>query len=167
MLGLSGSKRTDRSGWIPGAGPELERDPAWTQVLGPPLEHPYLLGGHLMRKRPADATGPRPDTSPACHCRRMGRASRRGGPRCQCEPGHAGRRVPADRAGRRPGRRPLVDLALQRRGLARAQRPRHRRGQHPHRDAGRRRHDHYNPSNRLPVMDGWDYIVRLLPNPPP
>ena len=69
---------------------------------------------------------------------------------------------------RRPGRRLLVDLGLQRRRLLRAERPRRRTASTTSPPSRPRRCGHRalrrlpdDRPNSLPIMEGWNYLVRL------
>ena len=120
-----------------------------------------------LRRHVRQAVRGRPGASPVGDGRRLGRpAGERGALRRRHRRPPGGRVRAAPR--RRPGRRLLVDLGLQRRRLLRRQRPRRgqrqqrhggpRRGRRGHRALRRLRDDR---PNCLPIMEGWNYLVRL------
>ena len=97
----------------------------------------------------------------------LGRPARNRKPSTQRRSRLPDRRVPGHRR-RRAGRWVLVDLGLQRRRLLRGQRPQRLQRQQHHRGTERRRHDHGHfggcgddRPNCIPIIDGWNYAVRL------
>ena len=120
----------------------------------------------------ANAFGAKQDVNPRASPdrlrRRMGRTSRSRGQLRQRKPEPSGRRVPAHRAGRRTGRRILVDLALQPDEYFV---PNDRDAVSVNNLTSTPNPDgtvtvHFggcddNRPNCLPIMDGWNYLVRL------
>lgn len=142
----------------------VERGP---RCRGPQLEHPYLRGGHLMRSRPADATGPRPDASLARHAGGWGGLPDEEARDINVNPGLpvgesllTVRPTPRSTASGRSRSTTSWASSCPTTAIPSA-------STNPHREPGRGRHGpvHFggcndNRSNRLPVMDGWDSRCR-------